>query len=678
VVVWGVNAASLALATALVPGLWFDTADPRWWIAALLLPLWFSLGILLLRPLLVLATLPLSAAALGLPTLLFNGLILYLVASLEPSFHVGGLDDAFLGLLLFTVINTVVSSRLGVDEVYPFFQTILKRVGLRFGPRPGPDVRRGLLILQVDGLSWRSLVRAVRRGRMPALSAMMGAGTHRLRRWQAGVPSNTPAVQSGLFYGTRGRVPGYRWYDRDEDRVRAASSPKDLRALERAVAAGREGLLAGGSCINSLLTGGAEKRLLTLSAMRGTRADPHAGGQADVNLFWLNPWAYTSAFLSTVWEFGTALAWWLVSRFQPRKRIIRRSLRDAAARAVGNAFLREAAFFWLDQDVARGVPVIYSNFVGYDEVAHHAGPDAGEALATLTAFDRKLQRLRRQLQRAPLDYDLVLLSDHGQSACVPFRTVSGRSLEDLVAELCGRTVPVWRLNDTEAAYVDGLLEELETGDDRDTWLARRSHRTLARLRAAGPPGATPPDVDDDQVIVCVSGGLAHLYQRRATRPLGLEEVRALYPGLIEGLVSTPGIAVVAARDRDGQPVAVGRAGVRHLATGQLAGEEDPLAVYGDRELWNRELARLTTMDTAGDLVILADSLPQRRVVTFEEQVGTHGGVGGPQNEPFLLIPGAWDVRPADLTSPEALHDLLRRRLGEVAENPPDSLQSGGG
>lgn len=662
----------------MLPGVWFDTAVPGWWSAALLLPLWFALAILFIRPLLVLATLPLNAAALGLPTLLFNGLILYGVASLAPSFHVDGLDDAFGGLILFTVINTAVSSRLGIDEVYPFFQTILKRVGRRWGPRPGPGVRRGLLILQVDGLAWRSLVRAVRRGRMPALSAMMALGTHRLRLWQAGVPSNTPAVQSGLFYGTRGAVPGYRWYDRAEDRVRAASRPSDLRALEREVAAGRTGLLAGGSCINSLLSGGAEKRLLTLSAMRGTRVDDEGGERADVNLFWLNPWAYTTAVLSTAWEFLAALAWTAVSRFQPRKRVIRRSLRDAAARAVGNAFLRETAFFWLDQDVARGVPVIYSNFVGYDEVAHHAGPDAGEALATLTAFDRKLQRLRRQLQRAPLDYDLVLLSDHGQSASLPFRLVSGRSLEDLVGELCGRTVPIWRLDDTEAAYVDGLLEELDFRDGRAPWLARRSQRTLARLRAAGPAPAPPPAEEDDQVIVCVSGGLAHLYQRRAERALGLEEVRALYPGLVEGLASTPGIGLVAARDRDGRPVAVGRTGVRHLETGRVAGDADPLAPYGDRNLWSRELARLTSMPNAGDLVILAGRLPDRREVTFEEQVGTHGGVGGPQNVPFLLAPAAWTVTAADLASPEALHALLRRQREAVAEIQPDSLQSPGG
>jgi len=671
--VWGVNAASLALATALSPGIWFDTAMPSWWSAAVLLPVWFSLGILFIRPLMVLATLPLNAVALGLPTLLFNGLILYGSAQMEPAFHIDGLGDAFLGLILFTVINTAVTGWLGIDEVYPFFQTILKRVGRRFGPKADPGVRRGLIILQVDGLSWRSFVRAARRGRMPAVSALMGLGSHRLYRWHVGVPSNTPAVQSGLFYGTRDEIPGYRWYDRAVDRVRVASSPSDLREAEKAASAGRDALLAGGSCINSLLSGGAAKRLLTLSAMRGTRGDRRADERADFNLFWLNPWAYTSAVLSTVWEFAAALVWTGISRFHPRKKLVQRTLRDAAARAVGNAFLRETAFFWLEQDVARGVPVIYSNFVGYDEVAHLAGPDAAESLSTLTSFDRKLQRLRRQLLKSPLAYDLVLLADHGQSPSLPFRVLTGGTLEDLVSDLSGQIVPTHRLDETTTAYVNGLLAELrEDVSGRPPWTAARSRRTLERLQRSSDESVKS---ESAQLAVCISGGLAHLYHRGSSRPLLLEEMRSLYPGLVEGLASCPGIGVIVARDSEQGILAVGGSGVRNLSSGVIVGDEDPLAQYWDVDFWNVELTRLARCVHAGDLVILAAAIDARSVVTFEEQIGTHGGIGGAQNEPFILLPTDWSPVRSDLASPEALHALLMRHRARRTEKDPVVLHS---
>jgi len=651
-----------------MPGVWFDTAAPYWWRAAVLLPVEFSVLILVARPLLVLATLPLNFVTLGLPTLLFNGMIFYLTAGFEPAFHIDGFDDALGGMLLITVANTAMASRLGIDEVFPFFQTILRNVGNRYGPTRPPGVKRGLVILQIDGLAWRSMARAVRGGRMPAVSALTGLKSHNLMRWQSGVPSNTPAVQGGMFYGTRAGVPGYRWYDRAEDRVRVVSRPEDVRRMERELALDNPGLLTGGSCINSLLEGGASKRLLTLSAMRDPKGEPRAGERADFNLFWLSPWAYSTAVLVTLWDFATALVWHVQSRFDRTKRLISRSWREAAARSVTNAFLRETAFFWLEQDVARGVPVIYSNFVGYDEVAHHGGPDSGEALATLTAFDRKLQRLRRRLRRAPIDYDLVLLSDHGQSACVPFRVVAGQSLEDLVRDLAGRTVPVHQLGDSGAAYVDGLLTEIggadQPADIRVGWFATRGRMTLEKLSTPARHAAveTPGET---QVIVCVSGGLAHLYRRGTERPLHLEEVRSLYPGLVEGLVNQEGIACVVARDREGVPVAVGRTGARNLATGKVVGEADPLAAFWDTEHWSDELNRLGSGATSGDLMILADRIDRRRVVTFEEQVGTHGGIGGPQTEPFLLVPSSWTVVRSDLNSPESLHRLLKEHVPDI-------------
>ncbi|MBU1071626.1 alkaline phosphatase family protein, partial [bacterium] len=499
--------------------------------------------------------------------------------------------------------------------------------------------------------------------------ALLALGSHRLYRWQSGIPSNTPAVQGGLFYGTRSGVPGYRWYDRARDRVMVASRPADLRDAEAAAAALGRPLLAGGSCINSMFGGGAAKRLMTLSAVREGGEHKQPGERADFSLFWLNPYAYTTAVVATLWDFATALFWHVASRFNRRKRLIRRTLRTAAMRAVGNAFLRETGFYWLEQDVARGVPVIYSNFVGYDEVAHHAGPDAGEARSTLTAFDRKLQRLRRQIQRnTMIAYDLVLLSDHGQSESVPFSRLYGKGLDDLVRELAGRVIAVSPPIDTEAAYVGGLLEEMRQSErEHHTWLKARGQRTLERMRRR--QESAPPAVVDTEtsLIVCVSGGLAHIYRKGSRRPLHLEEVRSLYPGLVEGLASHPGIGFVLVRDPDGAPLMIGNDGIRNLATGEIRGASDPLTPYWDTELWSRELARLVDGEMSGDLIVNGALQDRQRVVVFEEQVGSHGGLGGPQNYPFVLLPAVYGTVRADLQSPESLHAHLLRRLPETAE-----------
>lgn len=254
---WVVAVLALLLATALLPGFRLDTTVGGWWVAMLRLPVVFALLLIVLRPVLLFMTLPLNGFTLGLPTLLFNALILWLASQTEPAFQVRNYGDAFLGTLIMLVVSTAAVGWLGLDEAYPFYQSLIYRLGRRFGPRPQRKPLRGLLILQVDGLSLPSLRRILERGRMPAMTAMLARGSHRLHAWHCGIPSNTPAVQAGLFYGDRHNVPGYRWFDRAAQRVRAVNQPEDLRRLETEVAArGDRPLLAGGSCVNTFMSGG--------------------------------------------------------------------------------------------------------------------------------------------------------------------------------------------------------------------------------------------------------------------------------------------------------------------------------------------------------------------------------------------------------------------------------------
>ncbi len=688
--VWAVTIAALLLAVFVLPGFSLDRSHPRWWLGVLLLPLEFSLLLLVMRPLLLLLTLPLNSLTLGLPTLLFNGVILWTSALASRTLVITGFGEALLGSFIITAVSAALTGWLGVDEAYPFYQSLLYRIGRRFGPRPERPPARGLLILQVDGLARAGLRRALARGRLPAVSAMLARGTHTLRSWHCGIPSNTPAVQAGFFYGDRDNVPGYRWFDRREQRLRVVSQPDDLRRLERMVAVGNRPLLEGGSCINTFMSGGAAKRLMAVSEL-GERAEPRRGGEnADFNLVFLSPTALTKAVLAAAWDFLAGFAFALAGRFDRVRPRLRYTLRRAAQRAVANAFLREVSFFWLKQDMARGVPVIYSNFVGYDEVAHHSGPDTVEAQLTLSAFDRKLRILgRRARRRSPIRYDILLLSDHGQTPSVPFRLLYGQTLEETLAGLLagggGDGPPVRRAFSPDTSYTLSLLAGLEEIDERQLgWLARRSRRALARLAyartgepdEAGGAGVAP-------VVVCVSGSLAHIYFTGNRDPQFLEDVIALYPGLVESLARHPGIGFVAARRRFGDAMAICEDGIRNLLTGQRSGSRDPLAPYARRELWAGELARLVGYPDTGDLVVNGAWLADwqgggGRIVVMEDQTSSHGGLGGRQTEPFVVLPTAWQVGREDLASPEALHGLVSRELERYRQAGPGGGAGGRG
>jgi uncharacterized membrane protein YvlD (DUF360 family) len=665
---------SLLFATSLLPGFRFDHGVPHWWVSALALPVEMALLMIVLRPLLVMATLPLNVVTLGLPTLFINGGLLYLAVRLGRGLVMDRLPDTLVGLSVLTVINSALVGWLGIDETYPFFQSMLHRLGRRFGPPRSPSVRRGLLLLQIDGLSHASLRRALLRGRVPAISALLARGSHTLHRWHCGIPSNTPAVQAGLLFGSRRHTPGYRWYDRADGRLRAASDSADLRRLEALAAADGAPLLAGGSCITSFLSGGATKRLFTLSAQGDPDEARRRAELTDLSLFWLSPFEYTKALLAAVLDFGAAFGWTLIGRLGRRRARVHRGLKQAAMRAVANSLLRETSHFLIKQDLMRGVPVIYSNFVGYDEVAHYGGADSYEALVSLSAFDRKLRRLLRLLRTgAPIAYDVVLLSDHGQSASVPFSRLDGRTLEELVAGLVGSAAVVAADGAATPTFVAALLAEMAASQAEERRpVAVRSRRTLDRLRRwsydgqdrSGPPSPGPQ--------VCVSGCLAHIYLTGWDRPAVLPEIEAEHPGLLEGLVQHDGIAFVAARRGGSGGVVIGPCGARNLVTGELHGDCDPLAVYGDPDRWAGEIARILASPLSGDLLVNGALLPNGQICVFEEQISSHGGLGGRQTEPFLVAPTEWGLRASDFDSPEALHDCLLRQMpalkGAAARN----------
>ena len=85
-------------------------------------------------------------------------------------------------------------------------------------------------------------------------------------------------------------------------------------------------------------------------------------------------------------------------------------------RASITVVMRDLNVATLLGDIVEGVPVVYSTFVGYDEVAHHSGIEQPDAFAVLRQHDAQLARLERAIEQAPRPYHLVVLSDHGQSS----------------------------------------------------------------------------------------------------------------------------------------------------------------------------------------------------------------------------------------------------------------------
>ena len=60
------------------------------------------------------------------------------------------------------------------------------------------------------------------------------------------------------------------------------------------------------------------------------------------------------------------------------------------------------------------------------------------------------------------------------------------------------------------------------------------------------------------------------------------------------------------------------------------------------------------------------------VAAFEELVGSHGGLGGPQTAPFVLFPAEWPLDDVDLVGAPAVHRQLRRWLDRLRTDGVDT------
>jgi hypothetical protein len=165
-----------------------------------------------------------------------------------------------------------------------------------------------------------------------------------------------------------------------------------------------------------------------------------------------------------------------------------------------------------------------------------------------------------------------------------------------------------------------------------------------------------------EIAVRNSGSLSHIYFEVTDRQMDLSEVALLYPRLVDALVAHEGVGLVAGREGD-QVVVIGPSGTLWIGPGgeRLEGDH-PLAGYGDPDWATAQVARLARFPHAGDLILLG-TWDGESVISFEEQLASHGGLGGPQDWPFLAFPAGTTLAPWDIDNAEGVYRELTAVYG---------------
>ncbi len=223
------------------------------------------------------------------------------------------------------------------------------------------DGRRGLIILQIDGLSHAVVQQALNQGAMPHLRRMIERDGYVLQPWWCGLPSSTPAIQGGLMYGNNWNIPAFRWYEKRSGKTMVAKHPRDARVLQDRLSAGRRGLLEGGSSYVNIFDGGARLSLFTVSALGGERFFENVRGLGFATLLMLSPLRLLRLVRDIFWDFMRDVGQRVASRVAPRAGSHPRPLSPLASlfQIFASVVFRELQTFGVLLDIYRRVPAIY-------------------------------------------------------------------------------------------------------------------------------------------------------------------------------------------------------------------------------------------------------------------------------------------------------------------------------
>jgi hypothetical protein len=481
---------------------------------------------------------------------------------------------------------------------------------------------------------------------MPHLARWLETGSHRLLRWEPDLSSQTGASQSGILLGNNENVVAFRWWNREHKRLVSCSSLKDVAALEEELSRGNGLLHPGGASRANLFSGDAADWMMTSSKTAGWRKRRHAFFG-----FFNNAYNIPRVFLLVGWEILLEIGGQLRARATDTRPRVHPHLSYLLVRAGTNVYLQLLTVYAVMRDVYLGVPAVYATFFAYDEVAHHSGIDRSATHRILRRLDMMFARIERAAEDGPRPYRIVILSDHGQSQGATFLQRQGITLGQLVEKLVGSAVEAGGETDEGTHRLDVALTESAEGGGTTARATRATRAVLPTPSNASEAQGAPP------IVALASGCLGLVYFTEHDERLTRERLEELHPGLLEGIVSNDDIGfVLVATEGDG-PLVLGPRGLRRL-DGDVVEGEDPLAGYGPNAA--AHLRRTNGFRNVPDLLCNGRFDPETgEVPAFEELVGSHGGLGGTQAQPFLLSPAELPLPDAPIVGAEALHRAVR-------------------
>lgn len=166
------------------------------------------------------------------------------------------------------------------------------------------------------------------------------------------------------------------------------------------------------------------------------------------------------------------------------------------------------------------------------------------------------------------------------------------------------------------------------------------------------------------VIAIASGNLGIVSFTQWSERVTLEQLETTFPAVIPGLVQHEGVGFIMIRSEKHGPLVMGTKGIYYLNDDRIEGE-NPLVLFGANA--PSHLRRTDSFPNCPDILVNSFYNPETNEgCAFEELIGFHGGMGGPQTQPFILHPTELKVE-GELIGAASVYHTCKGWLNQLAK-----------
>ena len=663
------------------------------WYNAIIIVIAFTIVNALLWPIFRRFFMKIIIFTFGIASLFINSIIFYIASLLVP-----GVSTGIYGILQVPIVMAIATTLVSNIINNSYYDRYMKNILEYAIKQKTPYKKRypGVIMLEIDGLSINTLKKAIDKGVMPNIKQFLDE-SHTLKGWETDLSSQTGASQAGILHGNNENIVAYRWVEKENDnKIVVSGKLSDTPKIEEKISNG-EGLLKNGISIANMFSGDSKIPTLTSSKLNGLSNIYNK----TLNAVFLDSYNFQRLFILFLWDIIlelTSQITHLLRNIHPR---LRRTIVYAAVRAGANVVLREVTTDVLTSEILTGdIDTAYATYMGYDEIAHHSGVQDNDVWGALKRIDLQFPKILSAIEMSDRDYELVILSDHGQSNGATFKQRYGISLGNYVRRLLPDDLKMFKTEYNIDHFRDAIIPENkqirqikermgyirdDLFEDRGSLqnikedfqnkkpailfenkqylnLREKYSNSLEYITGHESVEHSTKKAQDSELIVLGSGNLGLIYLTQWKQRLTYEEIVMLFPDLIPGLVKHSGIGFVLVNSMSNGGMVIGQNGIYYLDTDKIVGE-NPLVGFGKNAAMH--LKRQNSFDNMPDIMVNSfyDS-KNNEVCAFEELIGSHGGLGGDQTKPFILYPSDWQD-PGELIGASSIYNFLKKEIEEL-------------